>query len=124
MSSNSKKEDLLQLVNKSLQKRIPSESGVGKELLEAMHYAVMGGGKRIRPIFTLAACESAGTNIVSAMDAACAIEMIHAYPLIHDDLPAMDDDDIRHGRASTHVVFGEAQAILAGDALQLSLIHI
>ena len=118
MSSNSKKEDLLQLVNKSLQERIPSESGVGKELLEAMHYAVMGGGKRIRPIFTLAACESAGTNILSAMDAACAIEMIHAYSLIHDDLPAMDDDDIRHGQASTHVVFGEAQAILAGDALQ------
>ena len=118
MSSNSKKEDLLQLVNKSLQKRIPSESGVGKELLEAMHYAVMGGGKRIRPIFTLAACESAGTNTLSAMDAACAIEMIHAYSLIHDDLPAMDDDDIRHGQASTHVVFGEAQAILAGDALQ------
>ena len=118
MSINSKKEDLLQLVNKSLQERIPSESGVGKELLEAMHYAVMGGGKRIRPIFTLAACESAGTNILSAMDAACAIEMIHAYSLIHDDLPAMDDDDIRHGQASTHVVFGEAQAILAGDALQ------
>ena len=118
MNSNSKKEDLLQLVNKSLQERIPPESGVGKELLEAMHYAVMGGGKRIRPIFTLAACESAGTNILSAIDAACAIEMIHAYSLIHDDLPAMDDDDIRHGRASTHVVFGEAQAILAGDALQ------
>ncbi len=118
MNSNSKKEDLLQLVNKSLQERIPPESGVGKELLKAMHYAVMGGGKRIRPIFTLAACESAGTNILSAMDAACAIEMIHAYSLIHDDLPAMDDDDIRHGRASTHVVFGEAQAILAGDALQ------
>ena len=118
MNSNSKKEDLLQLVNKSLPERIPPESGVGKELLEAMHYAVMGGGKRIRPIFTLAACESAGTNFLSAMDAACAIEMIHAYSLIHDDLPAMDDDDIRHGRASTHVVFGEAQAILAGDALQ------
>ena len=118
MSSNSKKEDLLQLVNKSLQERIPLESKVGKELLEAMHYAVIGGGKRIRPIFTLAACESAGTNILSAMDAACAIEMIHAYSLIHDDLPAMDDDDIRHGRASTHVVFGESQAILAGDALQ------
>ena len=118
MNSNSKKEDLRQLVNKSLQERIPPESGVGKELLKAMHYAVMGGGKRIRPIFTLAACESAGTNILSAMDAACAIEMIHAYSLIHDDLPAMDDDDIRHGRASTHVVFGEAQAILAGDALQ------
>ena len=118
MNSNSKKEDLRRLVNKSLLERIPSKSDVGEDLLEAMRYAVMGGGKRIRPIFTLAACESAGASISSAVDAACAIEMIHAYSLIHDDLPAMDDDDTRHGQASTHVAFGEAQAILAGDALQ------
>ena len=118
MNNNSKKEDLRGLVNKSLLERIPSESDVGEDLLEAMRYAVMGGGKRIRPIFTLAACESAGASISSAVDAACAIEMIHAYSLIHDDLPAMDDDDTRHGQASSHVVFGEAQAILAGDALQ------
>ena len=118
MNNNSKKEDLRGLVNKSLLERIPSESDVGEDLLEAMRYAVMGGGKRIRPIFTLAACESAGASISSAVDAACAIEMIHAYSLIHDDLPAMDDDDTRHGQASTHVAFGEAQAILAGDALQ------
>ena len=118
MNNNSKREDLRRLVNKSLLERIPSESDVGEDLLEAMRYAVMGGGKRIRPIFTLAACESAGASISSAVDAACAIEMIHAYSLIHDDLPAMDDDDTRHGQASTHVAFGEAQAILAGDALQ------
>ena len=118
MNNNSKKEDLRGLVNKSLLERIPSESDVGEDLLEAMRYAVMGGGKRIRPIFTLAACESAGASISSAVDAACAIEMIHAYSLIHDDLPAMDNDDTRHGQASTHVAFGEAQAILAGDALQ------
>ena len=118
MNNNSKKEDLRGLVNKSLLERIPSESDVGEDLLEAMRYAVMGGGKRIRPIFTLAACESAGASISSAVDAACAIEMIHAYSLIHDDLPAMDDDDTRHGQASAHVAFGEAQAILAGDALQ------
>lgn len=118
MNNNSKKEDLRGLVNKSLLERIPSESDVGEDLLEAMRYAVMGGGKRIRPIFTLAACESAGASISSAVDAACAIEMIHAYSLIHDDLPAMDDDDTRHGQASTHIAFGEAQAILAGDALQ------
>ena len=118
MNNNLKKEDLRRLVNKSLLERIPSESDVGEDLLEAMRYAVMGGGKRIRPIFTLAACESAGASISSAVDAACAIEMIHAYSLIHDDLPAMDDDDTRHGQASTHVAFGEAQAILAGDALQ------
>ena len=118
MNNNSKKEDLRGLVNKSLLERIPSESDVGEDLLEAMRYAVMGGGKRIRPIFTLAACESAGASISSAIDAACAVEMVHAYSLIHDDLPAMDDDDTRHGQASTHVAFGEAQAILAGDALQ------
>ena len=118
MNSNSKKEDLRRLVNKSLLEQIPSKSDVGEDLLEAMRYAVMGGGKRIRPIFTLAACESAGASISSAIDAACAVEMVHAYSLIHDDLPAMDDDDTRHGQASTHVAFGEAQAILAGDALQ------
>ena len=118
MNNNSKKEDLRGLVNKSLLERIPLGSDVGEDLLEVMRYAVMGGGKRIRPIFTLAACESAGASISSAVDAACAIEMIHAYSLIHDDLPAMDDDDTRHGQASTHVAFGEAQAILAGDALQ------
>ena len=118
MNNNTKKEDLRGLVNKSLLERIPSESDVGEDLLEAMRYAVMGGGKGIRPIFTLAACESAGASVSSAVDAACAIEMIHAYSLIHDDLPAMDDDDTRHGQASTHVAFGEAQAILAGDALQ------
>ena len=117
MNSNSKKEDLRRLVNKSLLERIPSKSDVGEDLLEAMSYAVMGGGKRIRPIFTLAACESAGASISSAIDAACAVEMVHAYSFIHDDLPAMDDDYTRHGQASTHVAFGEAQAILAGDAL-------
>tara|TARA_B100000945_G_scaffold286771_1_gene257894 strand:+ start:458 stop:1348 length:891 start_codon:yes stop_codon:yes gene_type:complete len=118
MNNNLKKEDLRQLINKSLLERIPSESDVGEDLLEAMRYAVMGGGKRIRPIFTLATCESTGASVVSALDAACAIEMIHAYSLIHDDLPAMDDDDTRHGQASAHIAFGEAQAILAGDALQ------
>ena len=118
MNSNSKKEGLRRLVNKSLLERIPSKSDVGEDLLEAMRYAVMGGGKRIRPIFALAACESAGASISSAIDAACAVEMVHAYSLIHDDLPAMDDDETRHGQASTHVAFGEAQAILAGDALQ------
>ena len=118
MNNHLKKENLRQLINDSLLQRIPSESNFGKELLGAMHYAVMGGGKRIRPILTLAACESSGANIFSAVDAACAIEMIHAYSLIHDDLPAMDDSNTRHGQASTHVAFGEAQAILAGDALQ------
>ena len=118
MNNHLKKAGLHQLINESLLQRIPSKSDVGKELLETMHYAVMGGGKRIRPILTLAACESVGAGFEPAIDAACAIEMIHAYSLIHDDLPAMDDSATRHGQPSTHVAFGEAQAILAGDALQ------
>ncbi len=86
-------------------------------LNEAMRYGLLDGGKRLRPILTLAACESVGGDSTNALPFACAIEMIHAYSLMHDDLPAMDDDDMRRGRPSTHVVYGEALAILAGDAL-------
>jgi geranylgeranyl diphosphate synthase type II len=82
-----------------------------------MRYSVFAGGKRVRPILMLAACEAAGGNIEEAMPAACAMEMIHTYSLIHDDLPAMDDDDFRRGMPTNHKVFGEATAILAGDAL-------
>jgi farnesyl diphosphate synthase len=86
-------------------------------MLEAMNYAVMGGGKRLRPMLVCAGSEAFGGDYKSALPAGCAFEFIHAYSLIHDDLPAMDDDDLRHGRASTHVAFGEANAILAGDSL-------
>ena len=86
-------------------------------LRESMAYSLLAGGKRLRPILVLFACEACGGLIDDAMPAACAIEMIHTYSLIHDDLPAMDDDDVRRGRPTNHKVYGEAMAILAGDAL-------
>ncbi|HET8801991.1 MAG TPA: farnesyl diphosphate synthase [Marinobacter sp.] len=87
-------------------------------LLDAMRYSVLGGGKRIRPALCLAAARAVGQSGEEALTPACAVELIHAYSLIHDDLPAMDDDDLRRGRATTHIAFDEATAILAGDALQ------
>ena len=88
-----------------------------KTLRDSMGYSLMAGGKRLRPILVLAAAEACGRKGETAMGAACAMEMIHTYSLIHDDLPAMDDDDLRRGRPTCHKVFGEALAILAGDAL-------
>jgi geranylgeranyl diphosphate synthase type II len=87
------------------------------QLLEAVRYAVMDGGKRLRPILCLAAAEAVGGDRSAAMPAACAVEMIHAYSLIHDDLPALDDDQLRRGKPTCHIRFGEATAILCGDAL-------
>ncbi|MGE4158188.1 MAG: polyprenyl synthetase family protein [Planctomycetota bacterium] len=86
-------------------------------LHEAMRYSIFAGGKRLRPRLTLAACEALGADPLEALAPAVAIEMIHTYSLIHDDLPAMDNDDLRRGRPTSHKVFGEAMAILAGDAL-------
>jgi geranylgeranyl diphosphate synthase type II len=86
-------------------------------LIETMRYSVEAGGKRLRPILCIAACEAVGGKEVQAMDAACALEFIHTYSLIHDDLPAMDDDDLRRGKPTCHKAFGEAAAVLAGDAL-------
>ncbi len=91
--------------------------GAPKSLAEAMGYSLLAGGKRLRPILALAACEAVGGRAEDAVEAACALEMIHTYSLIHDDLPAMDDDDFRRGRPTCHKAFGEAIAILAGDAL-------
>ena len=88
-----------------------------ESLREAMRYSLLAGGKRLRPILCLAACELAGGDAVQAMPTAVALEMIHTMSLIHDDLPAMDDDDLRRGRPTNHKVYGEAVAILAGDAL-------
>jgi geranylgeranyl diphosphate synthase, type II len=88
-----------------------------RHLHEAVTYAVMGGGKRLRPILCLAAAEATGGDRREAMPAACAVEMIHAYSLIHDDLPALDNDRLRRGRPTCHIQFGEATAILCGDAL-------
>ncbi|MCI2106997.1 MAG: polyprenyl synthetase family protein [Intestinimonas sp.] len=86
-------------------------------LYEAMTYSLLAGGKRIRPILTLETCRMCGGNPEQALPFACAVEMIHTYSLIHDDLPCMDDDDLRRGRPTNHKVFGEAMAVLAGDGL-------
>ena len=86
-------------------------------LAEAMRYSVMAGGKRLRPVFCLLAAEACGAERAAAMPAACAVEIVHTYSLIHDDLPAMDDDDLRRGRPTCHKAFDEATAILAGDGL-------
>ncbi|KAF0218310.1 MAG: geranylgeranyl diphosphate synthase type [Geobacteraceae bacterium] len=105
------------LVDEALDRFLPMEDELPVSLHKAMRYSVFAGGKRVRPILMLAACEAAGGDIALALPAACAMEMIHTYSLIHDDLPAMDDDDFRRGKPTNHKVFGEAVAILAGDAL-------
>lgn len=86
-------------------------------VIEAMRYSLLGGGKRIRAILTLEVCRALGGSIEEALPVACAIEMVHAYSLIHDDLPCMDDDDLRRGKLTSHKQFGEAMAVLAGDGL-------
>ncbi len=105
------------VVDEALEKYLPKENELPFSLHKAMRYSVFAGGKRVRPILMLAACEAVGGTIAQALPAACAMEMIHTYSLIHDDLPAMDDDDFRRGNPTNHKVFGEAIAILAGDAL-------
>ena len=87
------------------------------DLTEAMEYSLLAGGKRIRPVLTLECCRLCGGDLEEALDFACGVEMVHTYSLIHDDLPAMDDDDLRRGRPTNHKVYGEATAILAGDGL-------
>lgn len=87
-------------------------------LLEAMDYSLMAGGKRLRPMLVLEFCRVCGGDVAAALPAACAVEMLHTYSLIHDDLPCMDDDDLRRGKPTNHKVYGECTAVLAGDALQ------
>ena len=89
-----------------------------ERLSDAMRYAVLDGGKRLRPLLVLAACEAVDGNAEAALRAACAVELIHAYSLVHDDMPCMDNDILRRGKPTVHVKFGEAGALLAGDALQ------
>jgi geranylgeranyl diphosphate synthase, type II len=105
------------LVDAALDRYLPGADTLPEKLHQAMRYSVMAGGKRVRPVLTLASCTAAGGREELALPAACALEMIHTYSLIHDDLPAMDDDDFRRGRPTNHKVYGEATAILAGDAL-------
>ena len=104
-------------IEEALVAALPSDPDTPPDLLEAMRYSLMAGGKRLRPILVLLATEACGADPRDAMPAACAVEMVHTYSLIHDDLPAMDDDDLRRGQPTSHVAFGEAMAILAGDAL-------
>jgi geranylgeranyl diphosphate synthase type II len=105
------------LVDGALDRVLPSEDAVPVNLHRAMRYSVLAPGKRLRPTLVIAGAEAVGGAAESVLDTACALELIHAYSLIHDDLPAMDDDDYRRGRLTNHKVFGEAMAILAGDAL-------
>ncbi len=104
-------------VNRALDRFLPPANAKPATIHRAMRYSLFAGGKRIRPILCLAAAEACGGSIADAMPLACAIECIHTYSLIHDDLPALDNDDFRRGRPTSHKVFGEAMAILAGDAL-------
>jgi geranylgeranyl diphosphate synthase type II len=103
-------------INRALESLLETADKADR-LLEAMKYSLMAGGKRIRPVLCLAATEAAGADPEDALPAACALEMIHTYSLIHDDLPAMDDDAMRRGKPTCHTAFDEATAILAGDAL-------
>ncbi|HOW66541.1 MAG TPA: polyprenyl synthetase family protein [Candidatus Paceibacterota bacterium] len=106
-----------QAVNQALNRFLPKESAKPATLHRAMRYSLFAGGKRLRPALCLAAAQACGGNWADAMPLACAVECIHTYSLIHDDLPAMDDDDFRRGKPTNHKVFGEGIAILAGDAL-------
>jgi len=104
-------------IDKALDDCLPKEEEFPQRLHKAMRYSVFAGGKRIRPILVVASSEAVGGDSNQAIPIACAVELIHTYSLIHDDLPAMDDDKLRRGRPTCHKVFGEATAILAGDAL-------
>lgn len=107
-----------QHVDSALEQLLKPPTNELQRLYSAMHYSVMNGGKRVRPLLVFASCHALGGEIEQAYGAACAVELIHAYSLVHDDLPAMDDDDLRRGQPTTHKAFDEAYAILAGDALQ------
>ena len=109
--------DLVREINTYLADFLPRQSEIAQPMVDAMRHAVLGGGKRLRPQLACATCHALGTPFEHAMPAACALEFIHCYSLVHDDLPAMDNDEMRHGLPSAHVAFGEANAILAGDSL-------
>ncbi|MBI3799743.1 MAG: polyprenyl synthetase family protein [Deltaproteobacteria bacterium] len=110
-------EERSRLVDRALERVLPQNGTLPGMLNQAMRYSLFSGGKRIRPILALASGEAVGAPLARVLPFACALEMIHAYSLIHDDLPAMDDDDLRRGKPTNHVVFGEGMAVLAGDGL-------
>ncbi len=118
MSLEGYKNRCLHRVNEMLKAVLPRQNPVNTTVIAAMQYSVLNGGKRIRPLLSYAACEAVGGHLHDADPAACAVELIHAYSLVHDDLPAMDDDDLRRGKPTCHRAYNEAMATLAGDALQ------
>ena len=117
-------EALRQSVDEALKRALPPESAWPATIHRAVRYSLFAGGKRIRPVLVLAAGEAVGGEREELMPLACAVEMVHTYSLVHDDLPAMDDDDLRRGKPTSHKVFGEAVAILAGDALLTRAFHL
>jgi geranylgeranyl diphosphate synthase, type II len=109
--------DRARVVDQALERFLPAETLAPETIHKAMRYSVFAGGKRLRPVLVIAGAEAVGGRMDDVMPTACALELIHTYSLIHDDLPAMDNDDFRRGRPTSHKVFGEAMAILAGDGL-------
>lgn len=105
------------LVEEFLNKNLPQENEKPEALHKAMRYAVLGGGKKLRTLLAVSACKAVGGTLENALQAGCAVELVHSYSLIHDDLPCMDNDDLRRGKPTCHKKFGEAIALLAGDAL-------
>lgn len=105
-------------IEAELQSLVPEKDCLQQDLYDAMRYSLLAGGKRLRPVLLLEFCGLCGGDQEAALPFACAVEMVHTYSLIHDDLPCMDNDSVRRGKSSNHIVFGEAQAMLAGDALQ------
>lgn len=105
------------VIESALERFLQFGDGCPPQLADAIRYAVLGPGKRLRPFLVLLACRACGGEVAAALPAACAVELVHAYSLVHDDLPAMDNDDFRRGRPTCHKVFGEGLAILVGDAL-------
>ncbi len=112
------------LVDAALTKYLPAEDNYPQDIFKAVRYSLFAEGKRLRPILCLASAEAVGGDIERILPVACALEMIHTYSLIHDDLPAMDNDDFRRGLPTSHKVFGEGMAILAGDALLTEAFHL
>ncbi|MDY6880991.1 MAG: farnesyl diphosphate synthase [Desulfatiglans sp.] len=111
------------LVDRALEASFPEPEGLASDVIEAMRYSLFAGGKRLRPILCMAGADAVAGAGTTVLPVACALEAIHTYSLIHDDLPAMDDDDMRRGKPTNHAVFGEAVALLAGDGLLTEAFH-
>lgn len=117
-------QSIQQRIQTELLKRLPDQQADSQKLHEATRYAVLNGGKRLRPALVYAACQACGQDLAHADPAASAIEMIHCYSLVHDDLPAMDDDELRRGQATCHIAYDEGTAILVGDTLQTTAFQV